>query len=188
MATGDVLVFDRLGAPELADGTPSQVPLLTQFGKRLASEQHIQGFRRTVLCHHPRSRPQGRIVFHVSSTTIAAIPGLYSGLLTLAHCQCTRVGHPERMVASEQFTQPAGPFVPGKHLRIHIAGWCMLGQKAFTVLDEMTLNVAFWPVWHADLSRPWLPFLLATDAGGSFGFCLSGARFQKSIGSPSGQS
>ncbi len=43
------------------------------------------------------------------------------------------------------------------------------------VLQELCLNVSLLALWTADLTRPWLPCLPATDASGSFGFgvCLA---------------
>ncbi len=43
------------------------------------------------------------------------------------------------------------------------------------VLQELCLNVGLMALWSADLSRPWLPCMAATDASGSFGFgvCLA---------------
>ena len=50
-----------------------------------------------------------------------------------------------------------------------------------SVRSELELSVALAPFWSADLSRPYLPFLSATDASSSYGFCVSVAGASPSL-------
>ena len=58
---------------------------------------------------------------------------------------------------------------------IQPGGACAVGLPGL-VLNEIALNVCLRPFWEADFSRPWWPFLPATDASASFGFGLPIAR------------
>ena len=43
-------------------------------------------------------------------------------------------------------------------------------------MSELLHNIALFPFWSADLTRPWWPFIPATDASPSFGYGLCVAR------------
>ena len=57
-------------------------------------------------------------------------------------------------------------------------------------LSEIMLNLSLFPLWEADLTRPWWPFVPASDASPSFGFGLAVAHcspgLSRDLGSAAG--